>query len=73
MADQIPNIAALLTELDAARIEMKEATQELRGSNTREMSARNKLNAAQHGIDRWYKLQKKDAPEDSDWAKGAKP
>ena len=71
--DQIPDISVVLEKLGAARIEMKEATQELMGSNTREMNARNGLNAAQRGVDRWYELQKKDAPEDSDWARNVKP
>lgn len=73
MAEQIPEIAVLLKGLGAARIELKEATQELRGSQSRELQARNGLNAAQCGIDRWYELQKKDAPKDSDWANQVSP
>ena len=71
--DQIPDISVVLEKLGAARIEMKEAAQELRGSESREMNARSGLNAAQHGVDRWYELQKKDAPEDSVWARNVKP
>ena len=70
---EILDISVVLEKLGAARIEMKEAAQELRDSQSRELNARTGLNAAQRGVDRWYELQKKDAPEDSDWARNAKP
>ncbi len=68
-SDQIPDISVVLERLGAARIEMKEAAQELRGSQSRELKARNGLDTAQRGLDRWYELQKKDAPTYSEWAK----
>ena len=71
--DPIPDISILLKQLGAAIIELREASQEGDVSRNRQMSAHNGLNAAQRGIDRWYELQKKDASEDSDWARAVTP
>ena len=70
---EILDISVVLEKLGAARIEMKEADQELRRSQSRELNARNGLDTAQRGLDRWYELQKKDAPTYSEWAKNVKP
>ncbi len=70
--NQIEDIATLLRELGGARIAMKDATEALSVASSSDMGARNRLNAAQRSIDRWYDLQRKDAPRDTDWARSVK-
>lgn len=73
MADiQIEDVATLLRKLGAARLAMDEATEALSVASSDDINARNRSNAAQRDIDRWYDRQKKDAPRDTDWARSLK-
>ena len=73
MADEVADIAALLRTLEAARSEFRIAASQLAVVRSRDINARNDLNAAQFDIDRWYEAQRNDAPCDTDWARSAKP